>query len=71
MAAALRERIGEAFDAVVTGVSHKATWIRTAEPTAEGRLVRGREGLAVGDRVRVILLDADPERGWIDFARDE
>jgi exoribonuclease-2 len=71
MAAALQERIGEAFDAVVTGVTDKATWIRTAKPRAEGRLVRGREGLAVGDRVRVVLLDADPERGWIDFARDE
>jgi exoribonuclease-2 len=35
----------------------------------EGRIVRGEDGLDVGDRVRVSLLSADPSRGFIDFAR--
>jgi exoribonuclease-2 len=65
----LRERIGETFEAVVTGVSPRATWIRVREPETEARLVRGRRGLAVGDAVRVLLLAVDPARGYIDFAR--
>jgi exoribonuclease R len=65
----LRTRIGESFDAVVTGVNEKATYVRVDDPQADGRLVRGNRGLSPGERVRVTLLDADPERGWIDFAR--
>jgi hypothetical protein len=66
----LRDRIGESFRAVVTGTSLKATWIRLVESGIEGRLVRGREGLASGDDVAVILLTADPVRGFIDFASE-
>ena len=67
----LQERIGESFSATVTGVTSKATWI-TAEPGhIEGRLVRGYKGLRPGDAVSVVLLTADPARGFIDFARDE
>jgi exoribonuclease-2 len=68
-ALALRHRIGSAFEAVVTGVSPRATWIRLRDPEAEGRLVRGRKGLAVGEAVRVVLLAVDPVRGFVDFAR--
>jgi exoribonuclease R len=68
-ALALRDRVGATFDAVVTGVSPRATWIRLRDPEAEGRLVRGRKGLAVGEPVRAVLLAADPVRGYIDFAR--
>jgi hypothetical protein len=68
-ARALTNRIGDAFDAVVTGVSHHATWIRTTPDDIEGRLVRGMAGLAVGDEVGVVLLTADAQRGFIDFAR--
>jgi ribonuclease R len=67
----LQERIGEEFDAVVTGVNQKATYVRLAEEGAEGRLVRGRQGLGVGSEVRVVLLATDAERGWIDFAKVE
>jgi exoribonuclease-2 len=65
----LQGRIGQQFDAMVTGASDKGTWVRIAEPLAEGRVVKGFEGLDVGDTVRVQLLRADVQRGFIDFAR--
>jgi exoribonuclease R len=65
----LQGRIGGQFDAMVTGASDKGTWVRIAEPLAEGRLVKGFEGLDVGDTVRVRLLHTDVQRGFIDFAR--
>ena len=68
-AVAVQHRIGENFAAVVTGVTRKGVFVRVAEPPVEGRLMRGEEGLDVGDRVHVTLLGADPERGFIDFAR--
>lgn len=63
------ERIGETFDAIVTGVSNKGTFVRLIAPPAEGRVMRGEEGMDVGDKVRVKLLATEPERGFIDFAR--
>jgi VacB/RNase II family 3'-5' exoribonuclease len=66
----LSDRIGEGFDALVTGASAKATWVRTLRPPVEGRVVQGEQGLDVGDAVRVRLVRADPVRGEIDFARD-
>jgi exoribonuclease-2 len=68
-ARALEDRIGDTFRAVVTGVSRKATWIRTEAEGVEGRLVRGHRGLRPGDRTDVVLLSTDPVRGFIDFAR--
>jgi exoribonuclease-2 len=65
----LQGRIGQQFDAMVTGASDKGTWVRIAQPLAEGRLVKGFEGLDVGDAVRVQLLHTDVQRGFIDFAR--
>ena len=47
----LEGRIGETFDAFVTGASDKGTWVRLLRPPVEGRLVRGFDGLDVGDRV--------------------
>jgi hypothetical protein len=70
-AAVLEHRVGQSFDAVVTGTSKKATWIVVEPDKIEGRLVRGRRGLAVGAKVRVVLLFADPVRGFIDFAAEE
>ena len=63
------QRIGDVFDAVVTGAGPKGTWVRLASPPIEGKLERGFEGLDVGDRVRVRLIDTDPDRGFVDFAR--
>ena len=65
----LSSRIDAEFDGIVTGASPKGTWVRIFEPPAEGRLDRGKEGLDVGDQVRVRLIHTDPERGFIDFAR--
>jgi exoribonuclease-2 len=65
----LSGRIGESFDAIVTGASAKGTWVRLSQPPVEGRLERGFEGLDVGDRVHVRLTQTDVERGFIDFVR--
>jgi hypothetical protein len=67
-ASLLASRIGAQFDGIVTGASDKGTWVRISGPTAEGRVIRGFEGLDVGDRVRVQLVDTDVARGFIDFA---
>lgn len=64
----MSDRIGQEFDAVVTGASAKGTWARLSRPPVEGKVERGAEGLDVGDRVRVRLIGTDPERGFIDFA---
>jgi exoribonuclease-2 len=66
----LADREGEVFDAIVTGVKGRGTFVRLLMPPAEGKLVEGEGGLDVGDRLRVRLLSADPERGFIDFARE-
>ena len=49
----LESSIGQRFDAIVTGASEKGTWVRLFHPPVEGKLIRGFEGLDVGDRVRV------------------
>jgi len=64
----LADRIGETFQAIVTGASPKGTFVRTLEPHAEGMVVRGQHGMDVGDRVTVKLVDTNPARGFIDFA---
>jgi VacB/RNase II family 3'-5' exoribonuclease len=65
----LAARLGQRFDAIVTGASPKGTWVRIRHPAAEGRVVRGERGLDVGDAVCVELVHTDVERGFIDFAR--
>ncbi|MGD1152633.1 MAG: RNB domain-containing ribonuclease [Syntrophales bacterium] len=65
----LESRIGERFDAIVTGAAPKGTWVRILHPPIEGRLESGFEGLDVGHRLRVQLVRTDVERGYIDFKR--
>ena len=65
----LEHRIGERFDAIVTGAADKGTWVRLLHPPIEGRLADGLIGLDVGQRVRVQLVSTDVERGYIDFQR--
>ncbi|MDP9008443.1 MAG: RNB domain-containing ribonuclease [Pseudomonadota bacterium] len=64
----LASRIGARFEGIVTGASEKGTWVRIENPGAEGRVVKGFQGLDVGDRVHVQLLHVDVARGFIDFA---
>ncbi|HTE50044.1 MAG TPA: RNB domain-containing ribonuclease [Kofleriaceae bacterium] len=64
----LSSRVGETFDAIVTGATGKGTFVRLIHPPAEGRVVSGEGGLDVGDPVRVRLLATEPLRGFIDFA---
>src|SRR3989442_7429932 len=65
----LERRVGERVEGVVTGASEKGTWVRIVRPPIEGRVVRGFQGLDVGDRVSVGLVATDVERGVIEFAR--
>jgi exoribonuclease-2 len=65
----LEKRVGERFDAIVTGASEAGTWVRIFDPPVEGKLVHGFEGLSVGKKIRVKLIGADVERGFIDFVR--
>ena len=65
----LEARIGERFEALVTGAAPKGTWVRLLHPPLEGRLVQGFEGVDVGDRIRVELVQTDVDRGFIDFRR--
>lgn len=65
----LSSRIGEKFDAIVTGVKEDGTYVRVIRPSVEGRVVRGEHGLDVGDKVHLTLVSTDPEKGFIDFSR--
>ncbi len=65
----LESRIGERFDAIVTGASSEGTWVRLLSPPADGKVVSGAGGLQVGDKVHVKLLSTDVEHGFIDFSR--
>ncbi len=65
----LQSRIGEQFAAIVTGASPKGTWVRLLDLPIEGKLVRGGEGVDIGDRLRVQLSFIDVEQGFIDFKK--
>ena len=63
----LADRIGDEFDAIVTGVNKDGTYVRLLSPPAEGRVMRGQRGMDVGERVHVRLLSTDPVKAFIDF----
>jgi len=65
----MQKRIGEVFDAIVTGDTPKGTFARLIKPPVDGRVMRGEQGLRVGEKISVKLLDTNPERGFIDFGR--
>jgi VacB/RNase II family 3'-5' exoribonuclease len=65
----MQARIGEVFDAIVTGVTPAGIFARLIRPPVDGRVIRGEQGLRVGDKARVKLLSTDPMRGFIDFGR--
>lgn len=67
-AMALSRQIGAHFAAIVTGASDKGTWVRLFNPPVEGKLVKGFQGLDVGDRINVQLVSVNIPNGYIDFA---
>jgi len=68
-AVAMSSRIGETFDAMVTGATAHGTFVRVLKPHVEGLLAQGAQGLHVGDRVRARLTRTDVQHGYIDFVR--
>jgi VacB/RNase II family 3'-5' exoribonuclease len=68
-AVAMQRRIGEVFDAVVTGVTEHGTFVRVLQPHIEGLLAQGQQGLDVGDKLRAKLIRTDVQKGYIDFAK--
>lgn len=68
-AVAMSSRIGETFDAIVTGVTSHGTFVRVLKPAVEGLLAQGQRA-DVGDKLRVKVTRTDIPRGYIDFVRD-
>lgn len=64
----LQKEIGKTFDALCTGAAPKGTWVRLVDPPVEGKLVKGFQGIDVGDVLKVKLLHVDVLKGHIDFA---
>jgi exoribonuclease-2 len=67
-AVALAGSIGKTFHGVITGANDKGTYVRVFDPPVEGKIVKGANGLDVGDTVDVTLLHTDPQHAFIDFA---
>ncbi|MFN8258468.1 MAG: RNB domain-containing ribonuclease [Bacteroidales bacterium] len=65
----MESRIGEVFDAIISGAAPKGTWIKLFEPNLEGKLVKGFENLEVGHKIKARLLSVDIMTGFIDFER--
>jgi exoribonuclease II len=68
-AVALAQSIGKTFHGVITGSSEKGVYVRVFHPPVEGKVIRGEQGLDVGDTVDVTLLHTDPQHAFIDFGR--
>src|SRR6266852_5441358 len=60
-AVTMASRIGQQFDAIVTGSNDHGTFVRVLQPHVEGLLVHG-QGVDVGDKMRVKLISTDPQR---------
>ena len=67
----MESRIGEEFEAIVSGASPKGTWIRIFHPHVEGKLMHGFKGLKVGHKLKVRLTHTNVEAGFIDFEKVE
>ena len=68
-AVVMSDSIGKVFRGVITGASEKGVYVRVFDPPVEGRVMKGEQGLDVGDTVSVKLLHTDPAHAFIDFAR--
>jgi exoribonuclease II len=67
----LESRMGQNFDGIVTGSNTDGVWVRIFSPPAEGKVVNGTSTQKIGDKVRVKLVLANVERGFIDFAKTD
>jgi VacB/RNase II family 3'-5' exoribonuclease len=65
----MRSRIGEIFEAIVSGASPKGAWIRLLHPHVEGKLINGFNELKVGEKLKARLTHIDVELGYIDFEK--
>ncbi len=63
----LSTRIGEKFDAIVSGQNDKGSWCRLTELPVEGKL--SGKGARMGDKLRVELVATNVEKGFIDFKK--
>jgi VacB/RNase II family 3'-5' exoribonuclease len=68
-AVAMSHKIGQTFDAIVTGVTPKGTFVRVLQPPVDGMLTQGQHGVDVGDKLRVKLTRTDVRQGYVDFVR--
>jgi exoribonuclease R len=62
----MESKIGEKFEAIVSGAPSKGTWIRLFHPHAEGKHVKGFNGLKVGQKLKAHLTHINVEMGFID-----
>ena len=65
----LSSHINQTFDAIVTGKSITATWVRIFDMPVEGMLSDGLPDLEVGRKLRVKLVSTNVEKGFIDFVQ--
>ena len=63
----LEGKLGQEFDAIVTGASEKGNYARLTEPPVEGRIGGEAMGIRVGQKIRVRLVNLDPQNGFVDF----
>ncbi len=67
-ASVMQNRVGQIFEAIVTGITPGGTFARILRPPVDGRIVENETNLKVGDQISVRLIDVDVEKGFIDFA---
>ena len=63
----LHDKVGQVFDAIVTGNNKRGTWIRTLVPPVQGKLEGAAPEVDVGDKLRVRLHSTDVAQGHINF----
>ncbi len=67
----LSTHLGQRYDAIVTGRTSSATFVRVFAPPVEGMLVGRHADVDVGETLRVKLVATDVAHGFIDFERDD
>ena len=60
----LSQRLGETFEAVVSGQNRTTSWVRLLTMPIEGKLIGSAK---LGQRLRVKLAAVNVELGFIDF----